>query len=46
MLTDETPTSYGTQFDPRPTLAQVLAAFDAAVAYWTEEQDEALPLAA
>lgn len=41
----EQPLSYGTQHDPRPTLEQVLAAYEAAVAYWTEEQ-EALPLAA
>lgn len=36
MMTDDTPLSYGTPQDPRPTVAQVLAAIDAAVAYWAD----------
>lgn len=39
MMTDETPSSYGTAQDPRPTLAQVLAGIEAANAYWAENDD-------
>lgn len=40
MMNDETPRSYDTPQDPRPTLATVLAVLEAAVAYWAEEAPE------
>lgn len=40
MMTDETPANYGTAYDPRPTLAQVLAAIAAADEYWNGAQEE------